>query len=379
MKQNKLFLLIALFIFSIFFIFYSSSSTSASGNSFPGGIGGNLIPNKFTNVSRFGKVSRFGEDAPPGQSGVSGSPPEQPGVTGSPPEQQTLPTSWPPNGPSESDMKLVKQKRQPIEMEPGDLTKAGFLDQYQDGTYLSPLGMMTPVMTVFPDGNPVPIQQQLFFLTYNLRMNEKRMPTNYSGPNMDQMMKINTQDDMNTFIKSVTNKDMRAYLTEYAYAVILLFGSNIFNFISWVAKNASTYTPMIYFINSCLNIDLFTGKTSVGNGWDQYSINSLNVSSDTPLITSPVITYDQSPIKSILLKYKGYELGSTTSVIKVIVNGTTTLSTDTSFQDDRTDYNYNIYCLPLDYPITLSSLTMTLTCPGTNAGIDDAIILIVYQ
>ena len=91
----------------------------------------------------------------------------------------------------------------------------------------------------------------------------------------------------------------------------------------------------------------------------------------------------------IAFKYLGTEdtpTGEVFSMVQVKPTGTdydnkplTQFNSDTSFFDNRQSFNYNLDTLPYVYPVTLSNITIMLTCPGKSAAIKDFSIVFVYE
>jgi hypothetical protein len=67
---------------------------------------------------------------------------------------------------------------------------------------------------------------------------------------------------------------------------------------------------------------------------------------------------------------------------KLITNGTTLIEheLETSLHDNKQSFNYTLFPLwGYNYPLMLSDMIITLTCPGKSAHIRDFSIIFVYN
>jgi hypothetical protein len=176
-------------------------------------------------------------------------------------------------------------------------------------------------------------------------------------------------------------------ITEIVCKQLLYIGINFFkinnNKLSEADKKA--VNGYLTLASVLLNTDFLKGYSKIGNGWDQYILESKSVTGNTVLTTIPEIKFDSKPIKMIMVKYRGSEKGNANSnvLVKVVTNRNASgdeYSEPTAFYDDRESFHYNFFGLPLNYPVVVSSLSVTLTCAsGASANIDDAVVLIVYE
>jgi hypothetical protein len=176
----------------------------------------------------------------------------------------------------------------------------------------------------------------------------------------------------------------------WSLAMVLVFGKIIYDWYNYTKKLSSSAVNYIQeglilvmiksVINSCLNIDVLNNIPMTGNGWDQYTLPDITVTSDTDI--TPNIKYTSSKIKTIAVKYKGKDIGySSSDYSKIVytVNGSSSPeSSPTAYWDNPGSLNYNVYVLNLDYPIVLKSFSIKLTCPNESASISDFQISMVY-
>ena len=347
LRGIKKFILPLLVLIIIFLVFTSCSKTSSTGGS--GGLAlglGQGPKNPFTNISRFGQVAST--------TPAARDRPIDPNRTANP---ATTITNYP------SGKKI-------------NLSFGNIPSEY-------------------PDGSPFDPNDRIEYLVLFDGF-EKYVTKNYGSmrpPNSVQdVMKAKSSSEVQNIIKTLNSKDATA-LFYAAYAATFTLGTKLKDSIDYCVANPTKeecngFDLFVWCTNELLNTDLIKGIPKVGSGWDEYKIQSVTVNSDTKLVITPSINFSSKKIKSVVLKFRGKEKGTGS---RVVVNLTgvdksgsalpSTQSTSTSFFDDPEDFHYTIFPLDLNYPVTITALSINLNCPSTctSAAIDDAVICFIYN
>ena len=256
------------------------------------------------------------------------------------------------------------------------------LTTYPDG---SKVNVSNQVMSVYPDGvTVVPIEQQVAVVVTINRADMTKM--NSYGT---IYVSINSAEEASSILSNLsqTNTDAYSFFGMYAIIMLLAYGSELFNQLTYCNNNkdngiCTSSMKAVYITDYMLNVDLLNGTPSTGNGWNQYTIPTVTLnrgSNISPSFITPLINYNTKQIKNIVLKYRGKESNTsgTPSKLTINVNGESFM-TDTAFFDNRESYNYNIFCPPVKYPLVVSVFTISLSCPGTSVSVDDLQLLFVY-
>jgi hypothetical protein len=216
---------------------------------------------------------------------------------------------------------------------------------------------------------------------------------------------IGFESDRKTFKGLVPIKDQKQIIDNFTpeekkalipYFVTFLLGlqGELFRFIEACEKSGSTCNdtqkgilPLAKnYLNATsyiLNFDLVNGIEKTGSGWNQYFTNNLNVNGVDKSENLPI---PLKPVKVIGLKFFGSEKSKTTpGTVTVKVTGEDSkgtkldksFSTNLAYSLDPTVLYPNIFFLPLDYPVTVK--TISLTVSSTDGSFQDGQILFVYQ
>jgi hypothetical protein len=351
---KKFIIPILLAIILLLVLFTSSKSRRAGGGSLPLGLGQTIRgTNKFTNISRFGRtlrrVSRFGADDETPVEEQTGNPDD----SGS---SEANPTTYPGSG------KPITILVPPADFIPGPVKLTS--DEMIEGAILSDsFGKYAQV--AYP-------------------------PNGHAPASVNNILASKSQSDTQTKIRALDNKDKTA-LGYNVLAVTVMCGSKLRPMIDYCLKNQTEsgckkMDVLAWATNELLNTDIINNVPKVGAGWDEYTIQSAKVTKDIQLVVTPSVNTGGKPIKSIYLRYRGKEKGTPPSTIEVSLTGKDKSGNPlgkyeylTSFFEDPEYFHYAVRVLLLDYPVTVDSASIKLKCPGTEAAVDDALILFVYQ
>jgi hypothetical protein len=331
--------------------------------SFPLDLDKNLKSSGFTSVSKFTSDSSY--DAPLVNSTID---------TGS--YDNGLKLSTIDTGYSSYDSEITTQNYNTLPKGFVSLTK------YPDG---SDVKISNSIMSVYPDGvTVVPIEQQIGTMVIINRTDITKMNTFGTI-----YQSINSAEEASSILSNLsqTNIDAYAFFGVYAVTMLLAFGSELVNQLTYCNNNKNNERCMdsmksVYITDYMLNVNLLNGTPNTGNGWNHYTIPTLTLNRDSnvsPSLITPLINYSTRQIKNIILKYRGKESNNTgtPSQLTINVNGES-FKRDTAFFDNPGSYNYNIFCPPVKYPLVVSVFTISLSCPGTSVSVDDLQLLFVY-
>jgi len=139
-------------------------------------------------------------------------------------------------------------------------------------------------------------------------------------------------------------------------------------------------------LNYAFNTDIVNNVPKVGAGWDEYKISD-NLAITGKVDLTPDITYNSKKIKLIALKFFGSEKSNTTpGTVTVKVSGTDStetafdksFTTDLSYSFDFTVFYPNVFFLPLDYPVTISDVSISVDSPG-GGSFQNGSVLFTYE
>ena len=257
---------------------------------------------------------------------------------------------------------------------------------YLDGKTITDAYVLNSVNSVmtYPDQTPMP-KFNSFVLAIGFSAATKKVylkNDSISASDSRNMELLDNAPDRETFdtIYKKLPKNFIHPFTIYAITSLCIFGENLMPIINKCIKPESNCIkgvfPYVWLLANLLNIDLLNNESKTGNGWEEYKFNA-NITKNTD-ITPSDITFGKS-VKSILLVVIASEItNGGASQLSVKVNGTDYPFGDTSWYDDRSGYNYNFNGPNLNYPITLNSLSISVTCPGTSVDIPVGMLLVVY-
>lgn len=345
LRGIKKFILPLLALIIIFLVFTSGGTTSSTGGTGGFALGLDQGPkNPFTNISRFGQVAS------------------------TTPAARDIPD---PNRPVDPSTTITN---------------------YPSGKKINLSFRNIP--SEYPDGSPFNPNDRIEYLVL-FDAFEKYVTKNYGSmgtpDSVQDVMRAKSSSEVQNKIKNLNSKDATA-LFYASYGATFTLGTKLKDSIDYCVANPTKEVcngidSFIWCTNELLNTDLIKGIPKVGSGWDEYTIQSVDVIAETKLVIKPTINFSSKKIKSVILKFRGKEKSSTTSKVIIYLGGKDSSddplppnqSTSTSFFDDPGDFHYNIFPLDLNYPVTIDSFSITLTCPGSSASIDDAVICFVYQ
>ena len=272
------------------------------------------------------------------------------------------------------------------------------LTEYPDGTKINvSVGDMN-FTSEFPDGTNLTHEQQILSMILGLKLSKMRIffdgagdETSYLDPNLRKLPE--SLEDANEWLKHAKKyKNYMNFLFYVMVSYLIGFGDKMEYMLDYCDKNIKTcedktfpIKQIVAIISVTLNTDILGEPgNQLGAGYDEYEIDFLEASRYTELPIN--FNFDKNKkIRFIAFKYFGKEDSTSSQTSKIIVNATDTqgkqliFNSDTSFYDNRQSYNYNLDIPPYDYPITLSDITVTLTCPGKYAAIKDFSIIFVYD
>jgi len=235
----------------------------------------------------------------------------------------------------------------------------------------------------FPDGTIMP---DFNIITRGIGMcrmfkdNNNKFSKLYTD-NQDKLTEFSKIKDYQTFekmYKTFSNDLLYAFAQE-GLIILLSFAQYLTEQLQKCSKPDSPCTGALVYnwvMAKLFNIDILNNYSTIGNGFDYYTF-SKKISKDTD-VTPSGITFGKS-VKSIsLVLVASEQTTGAASQLSINVNGTDYSLGDTTWIDDRSGYNYNINVLNIEYPITLNSLKISVTCPGTSVDIAAGMLLVVY-
>jgi len=213
-------------------------------------------------------------------------------------------------------------------------------------------------------------------------------------------------------INYIKNSSPKSYIVMLVFSIIfvILCGPNLKKSILKLAaaKEAgdhsfpqfeALYPFIIYGPNYYLNIDILNDKYRTGAGWDQFHIPDTTSTTFGKQILLRQSIDKTKKIKAIIILYAGSEIGNGRSTVSLQFTGTDnegsllgsqTGSSDdviigsddysqiASIETDKTNLNFIIYGPPLCYPVTLSSVFITLNNKSSSCTIKGGVICISY-
>jgi len=292
-------------------------------------------------------------------------------------------------------------------------------------------------LTTYPDGNQVNVYDNWYFnLPGFLELKTPSMKAffiiigNYYNnyyPPISRQISIAldmSEDDMINQIKNVNDPVSNSQAILNCLATLRVLEDNLENLVKKQLTTSDNthdiYLPIIQYSYVCkyfLNFDIINRESSIGNGWKQYYISETSVTKDTDITPYDLnAEFFGKPLKSIIITYAGKEDNTTPTASKILFTGKdnnentlvptwnpydlnapgrstktsqqdvnnppktviTDLSTYTAWFDDPGSYNYGVYILSLNYPVTLKKLSIQLTCPGTSASITEFYLAFIY-
>jgi hypothetical protein len=245
--------------------------------------------------------------------------------------------------------------------------------------------------TTYPNGDPMTLEQYVLSIITNFGVGQSLGTTVFDSLMSKVITFMRTTGGKPADFVNGLSMEEKALLTMLGVSKIKEVGSSLRKNIDFCLTNSSTiecaqYLAYASMTPALLNVDLINNVPKLGAGWDEYTIQSANVTKDTDLKITPSVNTGGKQIKSIVLKYRGKQEGTPGSQLSIRVTGKDkdskvlpVANIPTAWQDNPGSFNYNVYCLPLNYPVTVDSVSISLKCPGTEAAVDDALILFVYQ